>query len=76
MQAGYKEREDTIAELKEFINDQVTKLDKMEAAMKQTVSNKQLLEEDYQKLSGYYDSAKVCIMFKVCIMYNNLPSYY
>ena len=34
MQDGYKEREDRIAELEEFINDQVTELDKMEAAMK------------------------------------------
>ena len=31
----------------------------MEAAMKQTVATKQLLEKDYQKLSGYYDTAKV-----------------
>ena len=49
-QDGYKEREDRIAELEEFINDQVTELDKMEAAMKQTVANKQLLEKDYQKI--------------------------
>ena len=48
MQAGYKEREERIAELEEFINDQVTELDKMEAEMKQTVANKQLLEENYQ----------------------------
>ena len=46
MQAGYKEREDRIAELEEFINDQVTELDKMEAAMKQTVANKKIAEEE------------------------------
>jgi len=50
MQDGYKEREDRIAELEEFINNQVTELDKMEAAMKQTVANKQLLEKDYQEM--------------------------
>ena len=62
-QTGYKEREDRIAELEEFINDQVTELDKMEAAMKQTVANKKLLEKDYQKLEGDYNLAKVCAMF-------------
>ena len=51
-QDGYKEREDRIAELEEFINDQVTELDKMEAAMKLTVANKQLLEKDYQKITA------------------------
>ena len=66
IQAGYKEREDRIAELEEFINDQVTELDKMEATMKQTVSSKQLLEKDYQKLNEYYDTAKV---------YNNHVNY-
>ena len=45
-QAGYKEREDRIAELEEFINDQVTELDKMEAAMKQTVANKEFAEKE------------------------------
>ena len=59
-QDGYKEREDRIAELEEFINDQVAELDKMDAAMKQTVANKQILEKDYQKLREYYNSAKVC----------------
>ena len=59
IQAGYKEREDRITELEEFINDQVTELDKMEAAMKQTVANKKLLEKDYQKLKEYHDTAKV-----------------
>ena len=44
--AGYKEREDRIAELEEFINDQVTELDKMEAAMKQTVANKEIAEKE------------------------------
>ena len=43
---GYKEREDRIAELEEFINDQVTELDKMEAAMKQTVANKEIAEKE------------------------------
>ena len=59
LQDGYKEREDRIAELEEFINDQVVELDKMEAAMKQTVVNKQLLEKDHQKLTEYYNMAKV-----------------
>ena len=59
LQEGYKEREDRIAELEEFINDQVVELDKMEAAMKQTVANKQLLEKDHQKLTEYYNTAKV-----------------
>ena len=45
-QAGFKEREDRIAELEEFINDQVTELDKMEAAMKQTVANKEIVEKE------------------------------
>ena len=47
-QDGYKEREDRIAELEEFINDQVAELDKMEGTMKQTIANKKILEEDYQ----------------------------
>ena len=74
-QAGYKEREDRIAELEEFINDQVTELDKMEAAMKQTVANKQLLEKDYQKLNEYYDTAKVRIieMHYTTLVCVNLP---
>ena len=59
-QDGYKEREDRIAELEEFINDQVAELDKMEVAMKQTVANKRILEKDYQKLHEHYNSAKVC----------------
>ena len=46
MQDGYKEREDRIAELEEFINDQVTELDKIEAAMKQTVANKEIAEKE------------------------------
>ena len=72
-QAGYKEREDRIAELNEFINDQVVELDKMEVAMKQTVANKQtvenelksvsksktILEKEYQKLEELYEQAKV-----------------
>ena len=49
-QEGYKEREDRIAELEEFIYDQVTELDKMEAALKQTVANKDLLEDAHKKL--------------------------
>ena len=59
LQKGNKEREDRITELEEFINDQVVELDKMEAAMKQTVVNKQLLEKDHQKLTEYYNMAKV-----------------
>ena len=59
VQDGYKEREDRITELEDFINDQVVELDKMEAAMKQTVTNKQLLEKDHQKLTEYYNTAKV-----------------
>ena len=59
LQEGCKEREDRIAELEEFINDQVVELDKMEAAMKQTVANKELLEKDHQKLTEYYNTAKV-----------------
>ena len=58
-QAGFKEREDRIGELEEFINDQVTELDKIETAMKQTADNKQKLEKDHQKLNEYYDTAKV-----------------
>ena len=59
LQEGNKEREDRIAELEEFINDQVVELDKMEVAMKQTVANKQILEKDHQKLTEYYNTAKV-----------------
>ena len=78
MQAGYREREDRIAELEEFLNDQVTELDKMEAAMKQTVANKQAIEEnlrvvsksktimekEYQQLENLYKQTKVkCCRF-------------
>ena len=66
-QDGYKEREDRIAELEEFINDQVAELDKMEVAMKQTVANKQILEKDYQKLHEHYNLAKVCTI--ICYHY-------
>ena len=59
LQEGYKVREERIEELEEFIHDQVVELDKMEAAMKQTVANKQLLEKDHQKLTGYYNTTKV-----------------
>ena len=45
-QEGYKEREHRITELEEFINDQVVELDKMEAAMKQTVANKDFAEKE------------------------------
>jgi len=45
-QTGYKEREDRITELEEFINDQVTELDKMETAMKQAVANKEIAEKE------------------------------
>ena len=48
IQAGYKEREDRITELEEFINDQVTQLDKMATEIKQMTADKQLLEENYQ----------------------------
>ena len=74
-QAGYKEREDRIAELEEFINKQVFELDKMEAAMKQTVANKQLqatdenlkdvlkskaiMEKEFQQLNKLYKQTKV-----------------
>ena len=82
LQAGYKEREDRIAELEEFINDQVTELDKMEAAMKQTVANKQALEEnhkdvlkskaimekEFQQLNKLYEQTKV----KCCKVYLNI----
>jgi len=61
LQEGFKEREDRIAELEEFINDQVTELDKMEAELKQAVANKEKIEKDYEKLDKYYKSAKVCI---------------
>ena len=39
----------------------MTELDKMEAALKQTVANKEKIENEYQKLDEYYKSAKVCI---------------
>ena len=53
-QAGYKEREDRIAELEEFINDQVTELERMEAAMKQTVHNKEMAEKELNvRMSKY-----------------------
>ena len=85
MQAGYKEREDRIAELEEFINDQVTELDKMEAAMKQTVANKQAIEEnikdalkskgiiekEYQKLQEYHEQVKVCNF----VLQNNITTH-
>ena len=45
-QEGYKKREDRITELEEFIDDQVVELDKMEAAMKQTVANKDFAEKE------------------------------
>ena len=45
-QEGYKEREDRITELEELVNDQVVELDKMEAAMKQTVKNKEISEKE------------------------------
>ena len=56
-QDGYKEREDRIAELEEFVNDQVAELDKMEGTMKQTIANKKILEEDYQ----------VCVCLCLCL---------
>ena len=58
-QEGYREREDRIAELEDFINDQVVELDKMEAAVKQTVAGKQQLQEEYQRLEIEYNSDKV-----------------
>ena len=45
-QEGNKEREDRIAELEEFIHDQVVELDKMEAAVKQTIANKKISEKE------------------------------
>ena len=61
-QDGYKEREDRIAELEEFINDQVAELDRMEEAMKQTVANKEIFKKDYQEVNEQYSLAKVCAM--------------
>ena len=61
-QDGYKEREDRIAELEEFVHDQLAELDRMEEAMKQTVTNKQILQKDYQKINEQYSLAKVCTM--------------
>ena len=58
-QEGYREREDRIAELEDFINDQVVELDKMEAAVKQTVAGKQQLQEEYQRLEIEYNSDMV-----------------
>ena len=60
-QTGYKEREDRIAELEEFINDQVTELDKMEAALKQTVANKETLEKEFNELN-------VCTVCGLCAL--------
>ena len=51
IQEGYKEREDRITELEEFINDQDVELNKMEAAMKQTVVNKQAVEKNLRDVS-------------------------
>jgi len=38
-----------IAELEEFIKDQAIELDKMEAVLKQTVSNKDILEREFKE---------------------------
>ena len=51
VQTGNKEREDRIAELEEFINDQVTELDKMEAALKQTVANNEILKKEFDEVN-------------------------
>ena len=83
MQEGYKEREDRIAELEEFINDQVVELDKMEASMEKTVANKQAIEEnlrdvtkmktvvekEYQELNKTYMQAKVRTDYEFCCLY-------
>ena len=59
--------------MEEYINDQVVELDKMEAAMKQTVANKQAIEENlrdvsnsktivekqYEKVKKLYEQTKV-----------------
>ena len=80
LQEGYKEREDRITELEEFINDQVVELDKKEAAMKQTVANKKIVEDDlrditksksileneYQKVKEVYEQTKVKWYASVC----------
>jgi len=60
-QIGNQERDDRIAELEEFINDQVTKLDKMEEALKQTVTNKEILEKDCKELN-------VCVLHAVLVI--------
>ena len=54
-QEGYKEREDRITELEEFIHDQVVELDKMEAAMKRTVANKEISEKELNVCCHVYD---------------------
>jgi len=57
--------------LEEFINDQVTELDKMEAALKQTVANKEKLEEECKKVDGYYKTAKVCSISSLHISFRS-----
>ena len=60
IQEGYKERDDRITKLEELINDQVVELDKKEAAMKQTVANKSIIEKDYNKVKELHEQTKVC----------------
>ena len=57
--------------MEEFINDQVTELDKMEAALKQTVANKEKLEEECKKVDGYYKTAKVCSISSLHISFRS-----
>jgi len=49
LQTCYKEKDDRVTELKEFINDQAIELDKMEAVLKQTLANKDILEREFEE---------------------------
>jgi len=50
-QIGNQKREDRIAKLEEFINNQVIELDKMEDALKRTVIYKETIEKEYKELN-------------------------
>ena len=59
--------------MEEFINDQVVELDKMEAAMKQTVANKQAVEDNLKSVmksksivEKEYDKLKEQYKVKLC----------
>ena len=47
---GIKERQDRIAELEGFINDQATELDEMEKALKQTIFDKEKVDIEVKNL--------------------------